>query len=73
MGESGAIEERFAEYFANWDIRLPEDATQLEEPGLIQEGGWTIRYVFDDDAGGSYLEFYATHRMTNDRRVRIYS
>ena len=67
------MEGRFAGYFANWGIRLPEGAVQLEEPGVIQQDGWTIRYVFGNDAGGSYLEFYATHRMTNDRRVRIYS
>lgn len=67
------MEGRFAGYFANWSIRLPEGAVQLEEPGVIQQDGWTIRYVFDNDAEGSYLEFYATHRMTNDRRVRIYS
>jgi ribonuclease HII len=29
--------------------------------------------VFGNDAEGPYLEFYATHRMTNDRRVRIHS
>jgi hypothetical protein len=29
--------------------------------------------VFGSDAEGPYLEFYATHRMTNDSRVRIYS
>lgn len=73
MEGSAAFEERFAGYFANWGIRLPESAVELEEPGLIQQDGWTIRYVFGNDAGGSYLEFYATHRMTNDTRVRIYS
>jgi ribonuclease HII len=72
MDGSAAIEARFAEYFANWTIHLPEGAVQLEEPGLIQQDGWVIRYVFGNDAGGSYLEFYATHRMTNDRRARIY-
>lgn len=73
MDGSVAIEGRFAGYFENWGIRLPEGAVQLEEPGVIQQDGWTIRYVFASDAEGSYLEFYATHRMTNDRRVRIYS
>jgi ribonuclease HII len=70
---SGVVAERFAEYFANWGIRLPEGGVKLKEPGVIHQAGWTIRYVFGSDAAGSYLEFYATHRMTNDRRVRIYS
>lgn len=73
MNGSAAIEERFAVYFATWGICLPEDAVQLEDPGIIQQDGWTIRYLFGSDAEGSYLEFYATHRMTNDRRARIYS
>lgn len=72
MDRSAGIDGRFAEYFANSGIRLPAGAVELEELGIIQEDGWTIRYVFGNDAGGSYLEFYATHRMTNDRRVRIY-
>ena len=67
------MEERFAEYFANWNIRLPVGAVQLREPGAVQQDGWTIRYVFGNDAVGPYLEFYATHRMTNDRRTRIYA
>ena len=71
--DATAIEQRFAEYFANWDLRLPEGTVEREEPGVIQGGGWTIRYVFGTDAEGPFLEFYATHRMTNDTRVRIYS
>ena len=71
--EASAIEERFAEYFAHWGTRLPEGAVQREAPGIIQHAGWTIRYVFGTDAEGPYLEFYATHRMTNDSRVRIHS
>jgi hypothetical protein len=47
-----AIEHVFAEYFANWQIRLPEGAVQLEEAGIIRQAGWTIRYVFEHDAGG---------------------
>lgn len=71
--DAATIEHVFAEYFANWDIHLPDGAVQLEDAGIIQQAAWTIRYVFEHDAGGPYLEFYATHRMTNDRRVRIYS
>ena len=29
--------------------------------------------MFGENGRGNYLEFYATHRMTNDRHVRIYS
>ena len=71
--DADAIEERVAEHFVHWEIRLPEGAVQLEEPGIIHQAGWTVRYVFGSDAEGPHLEFYATHRMSNDRRVRIYT
>jgi hypothetical protein len=69
---SAVVEERFAGYFASWGIRLPERAVELEVPGLIQQDGWSIRYVFGSDTQGSYLEFYATQRTISDSRVRIY-
>jgi hypothetical protein len=69
---SGVVEERFAAYFGDRGIRLPERAVELEVPGFIQQDGWTIRYVFGSDAEGSYLEFYATHPTISDTRVRIY-
>jgi hypothetical protein len=72
MHGSAAVEGRFARYFGDGGIRLPEGAVQLEVPGLIQHDGWTIRYVFGSDAEGSYLEFYATHPTISDSRVRIY-
>lgn len=66
-----AISRLFAEYFANWDIHLPPGAEAAMGRGLIRKAGWNIRYRFDTD-GGRYLEFYAVHRMTDDRRLRIY-
>jgi hypothetical protein len=69
---SAAVEGRFARYFGDRGIRLPEGAVEREVPGLIQQDGWTIRYVFGSDAEGSYLEFYATHPTISDTRVRIY-
>ena len=71
-GPDAVIERRFAAYFAHWDIRLPPGATRRQEPGTIGKAGWMIRYVFGTGAEGFYLEFYAAHRMTNDRRVRIF-
>jgi hypothetical protein len=72
MDGSAVVEGRFAGYFGDRGIHLPEDAVQREVPGLIQQDGWTIRYVFGSDAERSYLEFYATHRTISDSRVRIY-
>ena len=64
-----AIERSFARTFDNWGITLPPDATSLRRPGKIVQAGWIIRYVFGED----YLDYYAAHRMTNPRHVRIHS
>ncbi|MGH2817693.1 MAG: hypothetical protein ACRDJS_04445 [Actinomycetota bacterium] len=69
---ASAISEKFAEYFRNWDIRLPLGAEDARSRGEIHKAGWFIRYRFDFEGGEKFLEFYATHRMTNYRRLRIY-
>lgn len=71
--EPSAIRERFAEYFATWDIKLPRGAVASGKRGLVRKAGWTIRYIVGEGNRGVYLEFYASHRMTNDRRRRIYA
>ena len=63
------IEAAFARYFDNWDIQLPQDAAIERQPGKIVAKGWSIRYVFGED----YLDYFAEHRMTNPRHVRIHS
>jgi hypothetical protein len=51
---------------------LPDpDALIQGHPGHIS-GEWSVRWVFGSTNGEEYLEFYARHRMTNDRHVRIY-
>lgn len=70
--QAAIIESRFAAYFANWNLRLPRNAAALEEPGTVADDGWVVRYVFGSHRGEPYLEFYATHRMTDDRRVCIW-
>lgn len=48
----------------------------MRVPGRVAESlrgsGHNIRFVFGSDDAGEYLEYYATHRMTNDRHVRIW-
>lgn len=66
------IEEHFADYFRNWDIHLPEGWVFSLESGVIRKAGWLIRFLVGEDSRGYYLEFYAAHRMTNDRHLRIY-
>ncbi len=70
MGQS-QIEKAFNSYFHNWGIRLPRTVLVSLQRGEIREAGWHIQYLFGRDEGGDYLDFYASHRMTNDRHVRI--
>ena len=66
------IKPRFDEKFGHWDIRLPADDVAGRVRGKIVSGGWAIWYCFGKDERGEYLVYYAAHRMTNDRHVRIY-
>ena len=61
----------FEAYFGQWDIHLSAETLATRQPGQLQMAGWTIHYLFGSDERGEYLDFYATHRMTNDRHVRI--
>ena len=50
---------------------MPPEALTTRQPGRLSASGWTIHYLFGTDEQGDYLDFYAQHRMTNDRHVRI--
>ena len=68
------IADTFDRYFGNFGIRMDPDKVQIGGRGEIRSKGWYIRYrVVPDDAGGPSLEFYATHRMTNDRHALIWA
>lgn len=65
------IEERFKQAFSYWRIELPRTAVENRQRGTIVEAGWTIWFLFGSDERGEYLDYYASHRMTNDSHVRI--
>ena len=67
------IEAAFNNSFSHWEIRLPPDAVARRQAGKIIQAGWAIWYLFGSDERGDYLDYYASHRMTNDRHVRIYA
>ena len=66
------IESRFNESFRLWGIRLGREAIAARQRGKIVEAGWTIRFLFGADASGEYLDYYSSHRMTNDSHLRLY-
>lgn len=67
MSSRDRLRKAFADYFAAWNIQLPGD----RDAGDIEASGWLIQYAFGSDAIGEYLDFYAAHRMTNDRHERL--
>ena len=65
------IEARFRQDFGPWDIVLPPEDVGERQRGKILAAGWAIWYLFGSDGRGEYLDYYASHRMTNDRHQRI--
>ena len=68
-----AIATTFAQYFQNWNIQLPAEDIKSRRSGRILQQGWVIEYLFGSAENLEYLDFYAAHRMTNDRHVRIFA
>ena len=71
-GPLGPLKLRFADAFAFWGIGLPEDDVTCRRRGSISKSGWSIDYLFGRDERGEFLDYYAHHRMTNDRHTRVY-
>ncbi len=63
----------FARTFKNWDIKLPAEAVNNKQAGKLSQAGWNIEYLFGVDGDSEYLDYYATHRMTNDSHVRSHA
>lgn len=66
-----SIEQRFGRTFAPWGIALPPEDVEARRRGKIVASGWAIWYLFGEDGRGGYLDYYASHRMTDDRHVRL--
>ena len=62
----------FNERFHKWGIHLPEEDLHQRKRGRIQKNGWRINYHFTSRDGKEYLEYFSSHRMTNDTLTRIY-
>ena len=68
------IAECFNNDFSTWKICLPKNHIKASKAGSISKKGWSIQYLFSqDDCEQPYLDYYACHRMTNDRHVRVFA
>ena len=73
MSNLSKIKQNFDEYFSAWDIFLPESDLLNFSPGKIVKSGWAIWYLFGEDEKGPFLDYYSSHRMTNDYHCRLYA
>jgi hypothetical protein len=68
------IAEAFNRYFGQFGIRIVSEDAAVGTRRSIGAKGWRIQYCVDaDDSGLPSLEYYAQHRMTNDRHVLIWA
>ena len=67
------IESCFNSIFSNWKISLPRDDCYNHRCGKLVKSDWVIFYLFGKDDTGKYLDYYASHRMTDDSHSRIYA
>ena len=67
------VKQVFEQKYAAWNLIFPIEPLQVAAHSTINNQGWTInfRYVLE---GAEYcLEYFASHRMTNDTLNQIYA
>ena len=67
------IKQTFDGQFLKWGITLPLEDIELHRNGSIHKNGWTINYRFVVENDIEYMEYFASHRMTNDTINRIFA
>ena len=75
MDDRERLRQRFNREFAIWEIELPVNAMSPGRVWLVVQRGWTIwtRFDIDPENDRARLDYYAMHRMTDDRHVRLYA
>jgi len=68
-----AMAAKLAELHPDWgiDIEPPPDGPRTGAANQ-QHGSGSVRYVWGDDDGGRYLEYYSFHRIWGDSHARIH-
>lgn len=67
----GPIRRTFRSYFRNWKLSLPRSLAS--GVGTVTGSGWHIQWRTGVLRGQPFVDFYAEHRMTNDRHHRIFT
>lgn len=68
-----AIKHLFERKYARWELVLPDEAPPNGQRGSLRKNGWTINYHFGEAQGIAFLEYFASHRLTNDTLIRLYA
>jgi hypothetical protein len=58
--------------FSFFNIKIPENSIDKRKSGCFEKDGWLIQFCFGKRDGKEYMDLYGSHRMTNDRHLRIY-
>lgn len=66
------IKATFDQHFQRWQIQLPPEDVENQRSGSIRQQDWLINYRFGREANRHFLEYFASHRMTNDTLNRIW-
>lgn len=67
------IESTFNAHFKRRSFSIPQSSISHRQQGKIVGFGWAIWYLFGLNEKGEYLDYYASHRMTDDCHKRIYA
>lgn len=74
MDDINIIKSTFDSFFGKWGITLNCTIASTDNLGAVYRmrgEGWLIWYLFGEENGLLFMDYYACHRMTNDRHVRI--
>jgi hypothetical protein len=61
----------FERPFLDRGVRPSRRLIRARQAGEVLQKGWSIQFLFGTDERGVYMDYYAAHRMTDDRHVRI--
>lgn len=75
MNDWNRVRQQFNRAFEHWAIELPTKAIPFGKVWHVAQEGWVIWARFDINAkdGRKHLDYYAMHRMTDDRHLRLYA
>ncbi len=67
------IQSIFSETFDPWGLQLPTEAEIGNRVGKIMKKGWVVWFKYVTMPDSTCLDYYACHRMSGDRHVRIHA